>query len=62
MASTVGGDAEIAESDGGGGAGNDDAGVAEADEGDEEADASADGGVELVRDGARRGAGGCRRW
>ena len=43
--------ADVAESDGGGGAGNDDACVTEADEGDEEADASADCGVELVRDG-----------
>ena len=39
---------EVAEGDCGGGAGNDDAGVAESDEGDEEADASADCGVELV--------------
>ena len=42
---------EVAEGDGGGGAGDDDAGVAESDEGDEEADASADRGVELMRDG-----------
>jgi len=42
---------EVAEGDGGGWAGYDDAGVAEADEGDKEADASADSGVELVRDG-----------
>ena len=42
--------AEDAE-EGGGDAGDDDAGVAESDEGDEEADASTDGGVELVRDG-----------
>ena len=52
---------EVAEGDGGGGAGDDDAGVAESDEGDEEADASADRGVELIGDGGERGAGGCRR-
>jgi hypothetical protein len=42
---------EVAESDGGGGAGDDDAGVAKTDEGDEEADASADRGVKLVGNG-----------
>src|ERR1700712_826522 len=42
---------EVAEGDGGGGRGHDDSGVAQADEGDEEADASGDGGVELVGDG-----------
>ena len=41
---------EVAESDGGGRAGDDDARVAESDEGDEETDASADCGVELMRD------------
>ena len=42
---------QVAERDGGGGAGDDDAGVAQANEGDEEADASGDRRVELVRDG-----------
>src|SRR5271155_4821831 len=42
---------EVAEGDGGGSAGDDDAGVAESDEGDEEAYASADRGVELVGNG-----------
>ena len=42
---------EVAEGDSGGGAGDDDAGIAESDEGDEEADASADCGVELIGDG-----------
>src|ERR1700758_655090 len=41
---------EVAERDGGGGAGDDDAGVAKTDEGDEETDASADCCVELVGD------------
>ncbi len=45
------GGAEVAESDGGCGAGDDDAGVAKSDEGDVEADASADRGVKLVGDG-----------
>ena len=40
--------AEVAEGDRGCGAGDDDAGVAEADEGDEEANAAADGSVELM--------------
>ncbi len=43
--------AEVAEGDGVGGAGDDDAGVAEAYEGYEEAYATPYGGVELVRDG-----------
>jgi hypothetical protein len=42
--------AEVAEGYDGRGAGDDDAGVAEADEGDEESDAAADGSVELMRD------------
>jgi hypothetical protein len=42
---------EVAEGDGGGVAADDDAGVDEADEGDEEADASCYCGVELVGDG-----------
>lgn len=41
---------EVAESDSGGGARDDDAGVAESDESDEEADASANCGMELVWD------------
>ena len=42
---------EVSEADGSGWAGDDDAGVAESDEGDEETDASADGCMELVWDG-----------
>ncbi len=45
------GGAKVAECDGGCGAGDDDAGVAESDEGDEEADASADRGVKLMGNG-----------
>ena len=44
--------ADVAEGDDGRGAGNDDTGVAESDEGDEEADASSYCGVELMRDGS----------
>ena len=40
---------KIAEGNGGRGAGNDDAGIAKSDEGDEEADPSTDCGVELIR-------------
>lgn len=43
--------AEVAEGDNVGGAGDDNAGVLKADEGDEEADAPADSSVELMRDG-----------
>ena len=42
---------QIAQRDGGGGAGDDDAGVEQADEGDEKADAARDRRVELVGDG-----------
>jgi hypothetical protein len=45
---------EVAEGDGGGGAGDDDACVAESDECDEEADASTDCGVELMGDGGEK--------
>jgi len=45
------GGAEVAKGNGGCGAGDDDAGVAKSDEGDVEADTSADSGVELMGDG-----------
>src|ERR1017187_4253115 len=44
---------QVAERDGGGGVRHDDARIAEADEGDEEAHASGHGGVEFVRDGGQ---------
>ncbi len=47
-----GGVAQVAEADKGVGIANHEAGVAKADEGDEQADAAGDGGVKLVRDGA----------
>jgi hypothetical protein len=47
-----GGIAQVAEADQGFGIADDEAGVAKADEGDEEADAAGDGGVKLVGDGA----------
>ena len=52
MASWVGVGVEVAEGHRRGGGGDDDAGVAQTDEGDEEADASGDGGVELVGNGS----------
>ena len=48
-----GGVADVAQADEGGGIADDEARVAKADEGDEEADAAGDGGVELVRNGAQ---------
>ena len=55
--------ADVAETDERGGIADDEAGVAKADEGDEEADAAGDGCVEFVRDGAEQGLsfGECRR-
>ena len=44
--------ADVAQGNDSRGAGHDDASVAESDKGDEEADASSDGGVELMRDGS----------
>ena len=48
-----GGVADVAQADQGVGIGDDKAGVAKADEGDEEADAAGHGGVELVGNGAQ---------
>ena len=56
-----GGIADRAHADQGVGIANDEARVLEADEGDEEADAAGDGGVELVRNGAQDHLAGCRR-
>jgi hypothetical protein len=45
---------QVAQSEGGGGAGDDESGVEQADEGDEEADSAGDRGVELVGDGGQQ--------